>query len=147
MLVASSAQGHSCIYVSLTNGWSWFQVPRDKRLLSVSKASESQEDQDKRYDNIYRNMPDSPDNSFFMFLTMIVLNYNFYSWEDMGVKKPNRLLPVFWSLDQNWISQLGEQIAVFGFAICQGSSVSSKEVANPKRQRWYIYIYIYILAR
>lgn len=89
MLVASSAQGHSCIYVSLTNGWSWFQVPRDKRLLSVSKASESQEDQDKRYDNIYRNMPDSPDNSFFMFFTMIVLNYNFCSWEDVGVKKPD----------------------------------------------------------
>ena len=76
--VKLSAQGHSCIYVSLTDGWSWFQVPRDKRLLSVSKASDSQEDQDKRYDDIYRNMPDSPDNSFFMFLTTIVLNYNFF---------------------------------------------------------------------
>lgn len=26
-----------------------FQVPRDKRLLSVNKVSDSQEDQDKRY--------------------------------------------------------------------------------------------------
>ena len=67
MLVSSSARDHSCIYVSLTDGRWCFQVPRDKRLLSVSKASDSQEDQDKRYDNIYRNMPDSPKNSFAMF--------------------------------------------------------------------------------
>lgn len=49
LLESSSAHGHSCIFVSLTDGFWWFQVPRDKRLLSVSKASDNQEDQDKRY--------------------------------------------------------------------------------------------------
>lgn len=48
MLVSSSAHRHGYIYVSLTDCCWCFQVPRDKRLLSVSKSSDSQEDQDKR---------------------------------------------------------------------------------------------------